>query len=532
MSRQVTYKVGTSPLAAFLAFGAVVLFACLFSKYFISRIGHDQTSYLLEAQRVLSGIEAYGPHLSETNPPLIIWFSALPILLARRVPESAVLFFKLLVLAMTFGSVAWCVRLLRRNPALANPAAVGLLGCATLLIECSIGPYDFGQREHLLILLLLPYVLAAANRVIDRLPIAERCALGVAAGIAIWFKPQDVLILIALELFLALRAHTLRRLRAPEFVSLVLTSSVLLLLVRLITPRYFTDIYPLLLDTYWALGTKTTIALALSLSFYTPLVLVLLLTVFLLRRWLRDPTTSLALLLCSIAGSFAYDVQHTEWKYHRYPHSALLELAIAYLLVDLCYPAIARFTSNARLIRQTLLLAASFVAVALCAVAIRPRAVLPQPGGPQPLELDRFLVQCKPSTTVYIFSTDVYPMASVYNHGLNWGGRFAHLWMMPAIVQNELGPTGPPAPFKQLSPDTLSKLATLQRTESAEDLDYWRPSLVLVQHCSPQQSCLGIEGKNFNMLAWFLQSPRFAAAWSNYRQQPGLDDFDVYKLVP
>jgi hypothetical protein len=104
--------------------------------------------------------------------------------------------------------------------------------------------------------------------------------------------------------------------------------------------------------------------------------------------------------------------------------------------------------------------------------------------------------------------------------------------MLPGIIQNELGPTGPPAPFKRLPPQTVTRLATLQRTQSAEDLNYWQPSVVLIQHCTMQQSCAFIEGKNFNMLSWFLQSPEFAAAWSHYQQQPGLEDFDVYKRVP
>jgi hypothetical protein len=75
--------------------------------------------------------------------------------------------------------------------------------------------------------------------------------------------------------------------------------------------------------------------------------------------------------------------------------------------------------------------------------------------------------------------------------------------MMPAIIQNELGPTGPPVPFKRLSPERLVQLANLQRADSVEDLNYWRPSIVLVERCTSQHSCQGIEGKNFDMISWF-----------------------------
>jgi len=515
-----------------LACGGLVIFASLLSQFIFHLLGHDQCSYLVEAQRFLSGAEIYGPHLSETNPPMIIWFSALPVLFAHWMHGSPILSLKLLVIAMIFGSVAWCFKILRRNQAIANPVAAALFACATLTIEFSIGAYDFGQREHLLLILLLPYLLAAATGAVSRLSFAERCALGVAAGIAIWFKPQDILVLIGLELFLSLRARNLRRALTPEFLALVLTSSLILLLVCVLTPRYFKDIFPLLFDTYWAIGSMNTLPLALSRHGYLLCLLAMSVACILLRRSLRDPGTSIALLIGSFAAFIAFAIQHTGWKYHCYPHHALLLLAFSYLLVDLFHPAIDRFTSNPNLIRRTVLVSSAVSAIMLCAIAIHPRLARFAHMPPDSAELDLFFDQYKPSTTVYVFSTNVIAMSTVYNHGLNWGSRFAHLWMLPAIIQNELGPTGPPAPFKRLPPQTVARLAALQRTESAEDLNYWQPSVVLVQHCTLKQSCLFIEGKDFNMLSWFLQSPQFAAAWSHYQQQPGLEEFDVYKLVP
>ena len=532
MEAQKTFTVPTSLLALFLACGALMIFGFALTPYFTARPGHDQSSYLFEAQRFLSGVELYGPHLTEVSPPSIIWFSALPVLLARSLHGPPVLFLRLLVTAMIFGSVAWCVRILRHGTATTNPLTIGLLACAILVIEFCIGPYNFGQREHLLIILLLPYVLAVATGAVYRLSFAERCGLGVAAGIAIWFKPQDTLVLVGLELFLALRARGLRRALTPEFLALVLTSSLVLALVRVAAPLYVRVTIPLLVDTYWAFGTMNAVALALSHRGYMLLVLVMLLACFVFRRFLRDWATSVTLLICSVAAFFAFAVQHTNWWYHAYPHQALLLLAVAYLLADFLYPVIGRLSSDSHLLRRTVLAASVAVAVLLCAIAIRPGVLLNAKTHSESDPLDQFLAQYRPSTTVYIFSTSEASLSFSYNHGLNWGSRFAHLWMMPAIVQNELGPTGAPAPFKRLSPETLARLAALQRTESAEDLNYWRPSVVLVEQCNLKHSCQGIEGKDFNMVSWFLQSPEFAMAWSHYQRQPDFGNYDVYKLVP
>jgi len=531
MRPQNSSAVRTSFLVTFLIGSTLVLFLWRFARFFIYPIGHDQLSYLFEAQRFLSGIKPYGPHLAEVSPPLIIWFSVLPVLLGRWLHASPVFFFRLLITAIVFGSIAWCVRILLRSAALPSFVAVGLLGCAILWVEFMVGPMDFGQREHLLIILILPYLLATATGAVDRLSFAERCALGIAAGAAIWFKPQNTLVLIALELALFIRARSLRRAFTPEFLALVLTSSLLLTIVSVTTP-YLKATLPLLVDTYWAFGTMNTVALALTLRNYMLLVALMLLAILLLRNRLRDPATPSTLLICSVAASLAYDIQHTDWPYHAYPFRALFALALAYLIVDLLYPAIGKFTYGSLLFRRTALVASALMAVLLCVIATHPRILYPDPKRLQGTELDRFLTQYQPSTTVYAFSTSEGALSSVYNHGLNWGSRFAHLWMLPAIIQNELGPTGPPAPFKRLSPERLATLASLQRTESAEDLNYWRPSVVLVQQCTVENPCQGLHGKNFNMISWFQQGPEFAEAWSHYQKQAGFDGYDVYRLNP
>jgi hypothetical protein len=519
-------------LVLFMACGGLVLFGCVLTPYFTARPGADQSSYLFEAQRLLSGMEPYGPHLTEVSPPLIIWFSALPVLLAQSIHGSPVLFLRLLVIAMIFASVAWCVRILRRGARMTNPIPIGLLACAILAIEFCIGPYNFGQREHLLLILLLPYILAVATGAVYRLSPAERCGLGVAAGIAIWFKPQDTLVLVGLELFLALRARGLRRIVTPEFLTLILTSSLVLALVRVAAPLYLTVTVPLLVETYWAFGTMNAFALALSHRGYLLLTLAMLSACFLFRRFLRDRATPVTLLVCSIALFYAFAIQHNEWWYHAYPYQALFLLAMAYLLTDLLYPLIERLSTDSRFFRRTVLAASGAMAVLLCIVAMNLRVVFTEGTHLQSDPLDEFLAQYRPSTTVYVFSTSEASLSFSYNHGLNWGGRFAHLWMLPAIIQNELGPIGPTAPFKRLSPDTVAKLAGLQRKQSAEDLNYWRPAVVLVEQCVPNHFCQGLGGKKFDMLSWFLQSPEFAAAWSHYQRQPGFDNYEVYKLAP
>lgn len=516
-------------LKILLTCGALLLFGLYLSRSFVKPLGHDQTSYLFEAERTLQG---YEPYVTEVSPPINIWFCELPVLLSHWLHVSPVVLFRLLVIALICGSVAWCARILQRNPAIFDPVSVALLSFAVLAIEFSTGTYESGQREHLLIILLLPYLLAVLTGAINRLSVAERCALGVAAAMAIWFKPQHTLILVAIELFLAVRTRSLRRIFAPEFLALFLTSLSILALVRLIAPKYLTVTLPIIVDTYWAYGTDSTLGLALSLQRYTLIVLGLLLVCYFLRNSLRDPATALGLLLSSAVASFAYDIQHTTWGYHHYPYRALLKLAIAYLVIDLLHPAIVKFSSNPYLVKRALIAGSCAMAVLLCAIAIHPRLVLADANSNQGDDLDHFLNKYNPSTTVTIYATGENGLYHAFNHGFIWGSRFPCLWLLPAIIQNELGPTGRPAPFKGLSSERLATLSHLQRSEAAEDLNYWKPAVVLVQQCTVENPCQGIEGKNFDQITWFQQSPEFAEAWSHYQRQPGAPPlFDLYTRI-
>jgi len=531
MATKTKTAVPTSFLIFFVLCGALVIFGFALAAYFMARPGHDQTSYFLEAERMLAGVELYGPHLSETNPPTIIWFSALPVLLARWMHGSPMFFLRLLVMVLIAGSVAWCVRILRRDTLINKPFGLGLVTLAVVVSEFCIGPYNFCQREHLLVILILPYLLAGATGAAGRFSFAERWALGAVAGIAVWFKPQDVLVVLGLELFLALRSRSLRRILSPEFLGCVATGALVLVLIRLVTPLYWTVTVPLLFETYWALGTMNTLALALHLHYYQAEVVVAVVLFLLVRRSLRDPWTFSGLLVCSIAAFLAFAVQHNDWWYHAYPHEALYLLAVAYLLVDLLNPFFQRLLSDQQSLRRTAFAASGCVAAVLCIIALHPQALVARATHSTRYALDEYLAQYEPSTTVSSLSTRVEPMAFVFNHSLNWGSRFAHLWMLPAIIQNELGPNSPSVPFKRLPGETVERLAALQRRESAEDLNYWRPAVVVVEQCNVEHPCIGLEGKEFDMLSWFLRGPEFAAQWSYYQRETEVDNFVVYRRV-
>ncbi|HEX6495411.1 MAG TPA: hypothetical protein VF018_08010 [Acidobacteriaceae bacterium] len=504
--------------------------------------------YLYAAQQQLAGTMLYGPHLVDTNPPLIIWFSTVPVLISRLLhirPDAGL---NGILAIMILGSVLWSVRILRKTPQGLSASYVALLGCAVIVAEFAqfvgtrlhfagfqIAGYSLGQREHLLVILIFPYVLARATRAAQHLGWAERCALGIAAGIGICFKPQQALILVALELFFVLYTRRPRHVLTPEALAAVLIGVCYVLLVRLVTPVYITQIMPLLRDTYGAFG-------GLSLKFIyqgnrrnAASLLVSVAASLLLLHRLRDRVTVYALLACVSGATAAFLLQHKGWMYQFRPVSAFYLFLLIYVICGVLEPVLRRLDAEWPK-RPVLATAALTCVVALLLVQtldIRKNMALAPASFEQLPAADDLFAQLTPGTPVYVLSATLAVFPTVYRHHLGWGGRFPCLWMLPAIIRNETGSTEPGIPFKRLPPENVVSLANLQRTDTAEDLDYWRPAVILVEQCNASHPCsfFLLKGYDFDMLAWFLKSAQFRSAWSHYQQQSPIPGFTVYRRI-
>jgi hypothetical protein len=212
----------------------------------------DQCWFLYAAGRVLDGVTLYGPHLTEVNPPLTVWFSTIPVALASLFHASPVLLLKIITWAAVFASAAWCTRIIRAAGLAASLLVAALCFSAITAAELSLTDYLLGQREQFLVVFVLPYALYAACLTL-RFSRAERVALGIAAAIGLCFKPQHVLIVVTLELFLLLYTRNLRRLLRAELLAFTATILTYVLLVYFATP-YVRSTVPILTDTFWAFG--------------------------------------------------------------------------------------------------------------------------------------------------------------------------------------------------------------------------------------------------------------------------------------
>jgi len=482
-------------------------------------LGQDQAWLLYAAEKMVHGTQLYGPGLTESNPPLIIWLSVLPLGMAKVFSLSVPAAFYLAVLSVLLCSAGWCYRLLG---AAAQPLSRGkrmLLTLCILAAESWLDLGSLGQREHLLVLLLLPYLVGfgiARRGELSELSKSETVLLAIAAGVGVCIKPQHLLTLLAFQVALALKTRSWRRWRERSNLAFAVTCMVYAAYVAAVlvfAPLYLRGEAALLVDTYWAFGNFSIPRLIVMDHHFLLFLAAGALLYGLARR--RGLATEFAgyVLLCSVAASIAFDLQHTGFAYQHIPQDLLALLAVFWLGSELVIDKLP-------VLVKVFEFSWSFAAAIVLGIGVIFYVHRKEPPKAQasPSTLADFYASLPAGTPVLGLSTN--PQAGfpyVVEDNLIWASRAAHLWMLPAVEQNEWFRDGGPQPRKVLPTETVERIAAMQRVQVAEDMTRMRPKYVVVPRCAKEFDCEGINRDGFSILDWLLKEPAFAAAWSQYR---------------
>ena len=348
-------KPQTLPAAIWLIAGVFVCAAAVVLRAVLP-FNVDVSWWLIVGERVLDGQHLYRDIL-ETNPPMagIVYFIA--VALARLSGLRAEIVTLALIFGLIAGSLALTWRLLRDSSIPGRIVAAPLAIWALVLLAV-LPMYDFGQREHLALLFLMPTLAVLIRRANDETVLFGSIVIaGVCSAITMCFKPYFALGVGAAIFGSAIHARQWRIVVAPEnWIAGVLVVAYALW-IYVAFPSYFTVIYPIVGDVYLLL---TSSWLALALTGATTLWLGSVFIVLLLQRSRPADPAPLVLVAASLGFVIAFFVQRKGWGYHAYPMVALALMALGYAVATMD-------RTGARSLR--LHIGASIVTVALLAHA-------------------------------------------------------------------------------------------------------------------------------------------------------------------
>ena len=510
-----------------LAIGLVLFTGGLLLQFSLV-LNHDVAWLLIATRRLLAGADVYHRDVVEVNPPLVLYLLAPPVAFSRWLGMPEIFSLRVYVALVAGASLAVCAAVLRRllhhSDAVLRRLLLALLAGLSLVFITR----HYAQREHLLWMLVAPYLLVVAARA-RRAEVSFTAAVlaGLGGGLAMSLKPHYLVLALALETLLALQLRSLRVWLRPELGALVGVGALYLISIPVFTPEYVRFVVPLALDTYWAY--QRPMASLLEIRDLVLLFAAVVAAISLRHdRALRE--LAIVLLLASVCFYLLPLIQRTGWRYHVYPFQCA-----AIVLIGL--PLLAQ-------VRRLPVSATPRALAFACAAAISGVLLLVAPAGighalrealggesdhtsraarSTHHQVESAIEREANGGPVYFFTTGLRGVFPAVNEaGVEFASRFPSLWPLPAVVRSRHRPLETPARIRAERMDEIERYVL---DAVIEDLEAKPPALVFVD-VHPRKSGLGRTQLDF--LDLFARDPRFAKIWSHYEYRRKVARFEVY----
>lgn len=501
------------PLLAGIALG--IALACLAGQ----APWGDQSMYLMAAGKTLDGARI-GRDVIDVNPPLSIWLFEPPVALARAtgiLPQTAT---QILLGLLTLAVLAWCLVLARPRGRAGHGGHFAWWLCAVLLYATTIHPwYHIATREHMLLLLILPYLFLAAHRLTGRhdTPHWQRVAAGLLAVIGCGLKPQHLLVVAAVEMLIVWHAGTWRALIAPESAGILVGGAVYCAAILAFAPDYLAVVVPFAYEAYLDRGLA-------SWSEMVPVVravkiIAVVCAWLVLRRYSEQRPVADVFMVAGMAAFLVYLLQRKGFEYQLVPALAFFHLALGIVIFGAVAPRVRRWL--APIPRRTALLAS--MAAALAAAWLyypgQVRRAATYWTDVRKTARVALIPHIPQGTTVFMVSPEVGPLHDyLLRNGLKWGSRFTVMFMTEALVTRDR------------QQPAVAALADWTTAAVVEDLQRYRPGVVLVDRCDDPAFpvCRNHGGTREDLLGWFLHHPAFAAAWQRYEKRHQVGPYEIW----
>lgn len=455
-------------------------------------LNHDSSWYLVATAKFLDGARLY-VDIVEINPPLAFYLTIPPVAAARVLGVHPTTAYFAYVCALSLGSCLWTWRLLATAALTEAERNILLLGVAVALFVLPVT--DFGQREHLMLILALPFLLSLILRPAMRdMGWRVQIALALTASLGLLLKPHFLLIPASVAMARAWQDRSLRPLFEPGMLALAAAAILYGLFVVLVHPTYLGVIVPVARTVYAAYGTSVGQVLA------KPELMAVLLGAFAALRGLRFLAQPIAQLLASacIGAAAAYLIQFKGWSYHLLPLSAFVLTTAAWLWLQ-----------SARAISRDRFLVAG---VAMLAILALGQQIGNGPYRSGMTKVFEPYIKAK-GESILVLSADVSAAFPFVNEvSGQWASRFPAQWFIPgALNRLQSGICAEDAGKCAQEAEILEKA----RSSIVQDIERFRPDIIFVDE---RRDKLFFESRSFDYIQFLAQDPGFRVFEDCYRR--------------
>ena len=480
---------------------AIALFAATLYLQLKTYPNHDVAWVLWGTREMLEGAK-WGVDIIEPNPPLA-WYLSMPsTLLAGWLGVPLDWTFKVVVaIAAAISAIAFAA-LASAGSRFRGAFLCAVSGACLLLLPGR----EFGQREHIAVIAVLPYLALAGRRAAgDRGPSAgATVAIGLAMGIGVALKPYFLAVPLLVELVVQLTAADRPKLlRAENIASAAVVAAYALVLI-LFGRQYLADVVPLANEIYWSFNRPMGPVMD---DLYPSLTAVAAFAAFAIYK--RD---SLGLILFAAFCGFAlsYILQRKGYPYHLLPVSIVAVAMLAHLS-----------TAGARVVRALAVVVMLMLSLSIVQPPLNWWATN-RPGGSRATEIDGFrqtVARHADNGRFLVVAVHPYPSfpTAIYTPA-HYVSRTNSQWFLPAVVQIRQGIVARP---------DAATIESHARQFVMHDLAA-KPNLVLIDKDAARHT---VGAADFDILAFYQEDPAFRQIWRSYREIEPIAEYRQFVRV-
>ncbi len=279
----------------------------------------DVSMLMHVSERMLNGGK-YGIDIFESNPPMILYIYAIPVLAAKWVSTTFMVtcrvFIYLWIIVSLFLSYQSIEKISKKMPV--YKSCILLPATAWILLLPGV---SFAQREHIMLILIMPYIyLSMASLYGISMHRVFIFIAAIMAGIGFCIKPH---FFIPFFIFLLYR----RKITIDNMIVISMTILYFLNIV-IFYPGYFTKILPLVFEYYYPYFDTHIAWSNIGIKFSLMILMIYGISFYFIKNHKLENVFA----IYAIGFIVVYVLQKSNWGYHLYPAIAFVTLLVVQMV--------------------------------------------------------------------------------------------------------------------------------------------------------------------------------------------------------
>lgn len=493
----------------------IIIFPILFFAflgYFLQSfiVFSPDVGYLLYAAKLWFSGGRYVTDIFETNPPMIFYLYAPIWVVATAFQLDIILIARIYTLLLASMSSLTCFFLLKKIVSRTDKIYFYSIFFVILFALFILPLKGFLQREHLLLIVLLPYLMLAMTRLQNQ-PVHPVCALfiGIFAAVGFALKPFFLITFCLIEIYIIFKKRNFLAFFRIESIVIVILCAGYLWLFWMFEPDYFTVILPLVLEYYFPIVKRNWVSI-LALPTLTFCIAVIA-SYFIFLKYDQYRTIGTVLFLALIGMTVAFFIARTPWFYHILP-----ALSLALILV---MHFIGQTIHQGRKVFSPVFLAIAIILYPGLDCVRTYRTMLEFTKNHPTDQMATYINSFQGVHSVFCLTTasaaPCFPL--VYKTNSIYAGRYPALWWYTGIrLAEKKSKNGAILQDKKMLVEYL-----------AEDLNRYHTRWIIVD----DRSFNWLENKAFNIIDSFSENGTFREAFEHYSFKTQIEHYRLYERV-